>query len=67
MFVCLIGSYTGLERSTTNDSTVSEIQDGAGFANSSMHDRAGFSDSELQYGSGFSRVKSITSNSQGGV
>ena len=59
--MCLIGS--GLERSTTNDSTVSEIQDGAGFANSEMHDR--FSDSELQYGSGVSRVKSITSNSQG--
>ena len=58
MCVCLIGS--GLERSTTNDSTVSEIQDGAGFANSEMHDR--FSDSELQYGSGVSRVK--TSNSQ---
>ena len=57
--VCLIGS--GLERSTTNDATVSEIQDGAGFANSEMHDR--FSDSELQYGSGVSRVK--TSNSQG--
>ena len=57
--MCLIGS--GLERSTTNDATVSEIQDGAGFANSEMHDR--FSDSELQYGSGVSRVK--TSNSQG--
>ena len=58
VFVCLIGS--GLERSTTNDSTDFEMQDGAGFANSEMHDR--FSDSELQYGSGVSRVK--TSNSQ---
>ena len=70
-----IGVYTGPDRSPTTYSADSEIQDGAGFANSVMQDEADFahlgiqdvadlSDSEMQYGSGFSRAKSITLNSQ---
>ena len=41
--ICLIGVYTGLELSATNDSSDFDTQSGAGFANSTMQDEAGFS------------------------
>ena len=48
-----IGVHTGLDRSPTTYSADSEIQDGAGFANSAMQDEADFAHSGIQDGAGF--------------